>query len=193
MTGAPPPTKSMIARAIGEIIKTVDEHARQVNRRWGFNRLPHLVPVEWTEKFVSQKSKWELACFECAGSLKQSDLDRVRKHGDAMLRAYEALERIAIERGYSPTPPTWWEFELKDGTPVILVRDRAELAQVEPDGRSVQIWSLDEIAEIVAKFPEISRAKDCFPGAEVIQMGTSFKVHDELNDSLDGLPFAVEG
>ncbi|MFA7441681.1 MAG: hypothetical protein WCZ66_12065 [Sphingomonadaceae bacterium] len=190
-TTLPPPTKSMIALTMGEIIKTVDEHARQVNKRWGFNRLPHLVPPDWTERFVSQKRKWELACFECVGSLVPADLERVRRHGEAMIRAYDKLEEIAASAGHASGPPSWWEFELKDGTPVILVRDRAELGQVETSGRAVQIWSLEEIADIIAKFPDISRAKDAFPGAEVIQMRTSAKVHDALNDSLDGLPFAV--
>lgn len=186
---APPPTKQEIICSISAMIMTVDERARDCNRKWGTNRLPHLVPFEWLERFRSQKRKWETACFECAGSPKAEDIDTVRKHGEAMLRAFDRLEDLAVEAGHLPTPPQQWEFELKDGTPVILVRDRAEMGQVDPKGRAAQVWSLEEVADIIAKFPSIVLLKESFPGAEVVQMRTSSVVVGELNDSLEGLPF----
>lgn len=188
MIQQPPPTKHMIVGSMADIIRTVDEHARELNRRWGFNRLPHIVPIEWTERFVSQKRKWELACFECTGDPMPAALDRVRKHGEAMLRAFDKLEELALGAGCSPAPPETWEFELADGTPVTLVRVRAEMSQIEREPQT-QVWALEEIADIVARFPELVAAKHAFPDAEVIQMRTSAKVHDELNDSLAGLPF----
>lgn len=173
------------------MIVTVDERARDVNRRWGHNRLPHLVPFEWLDRFRSQKRKWETACFECAGSPQPEDRDTVRKHGEAMLRAFDKLEEIAVVDGHMPTAPTWWEFELSDGTPVILVRDRHEIGQVDAKGRAVQIWSLEEVAQIVEKFPALlSATKTAFPGAEVIQIKTSPIVTGALDDALADLPFA---
>ena len=185
---APPPLKHETLSAMADIIATVDRHAAEVNRRWGHNRLPHIVPIEWTQRFVSQRDKWNLACWECSGSLDPADLDRVRLHGEAMIRAYDKLASIAVEQGEEQGPATQWEFELADGTPVILVRDRAELAQVDTRGRAAQVWSLDEVASIIAKFPAISRAKECFPGAEVIQMRTDPLIIGALNDSLADLP-----
>jgi FixJ family two-component response regulator len=32
-----------VATEMNNIIRTVTEHANEMNRRWGFNRLPHLV------------------------------------------------------------------------------------------------------------------------------------------------------
>ena len=189
VAGTPPPTKHMLANAMSDIIRTVDEHAKQINKRWGFNLLPHLVPIEWTERFKTQRHKWQLACFECAGSLVPEELDRVRKHGEAMIRAYERLEKEAVAIGHMPTAPVHWEFELQDGTPVILVRDRADLDRVDAKGRQCQIWLLDEIADIVAKFPDIARVKDAFPGAEVIQLGTSAEARKPLNMVLEDAPF----
>lgn len=187
--GAPPPTKHEIVGAISAMIMTVDERARDCNRKWGTNRLPHLVPLDWLERFRSQKRKWETACFECSGSPKPEDIDRVRGHGDAMLRAFDKLEDLAVAGGHLPTPAEQWEFELKDGTPVILVRDRAEMGQIDPKGRAAQVWALEEVADIIAKFPAIVLMKDAFPGAEVVQMRTSPIVVGELNDSLEDLPF----
>ena len=107
-TTAPPPTKQEIVCSITAMISTVDERARDINRKWGMNRLPHLVPFEWLEKFRSQKRKWETACFESAGSPRPDDIDRVRKQGHAMLRAFDKLEALAVEQGHLPTPPDWW-------------------------------------------------------------------------------------
>ena len=188
MKGAPP-TQHTIWLQQRDLIYSVDERARQCNRRWGMNRLPHLVPIEWMEKFKRQKHAWELACFEAAASPKPDDLERVRKQAEAMLRAFDKLEELVIAGGHFPDVVDQWEFELTDGTPVILVRDRAELSMADPKGRTVQIWSLEEIADIVEKFPMLTRAKETFPGAEVIQTRTSKVVVDELNDSLADLPF----
>ena len=186
---APPPTQHELLRSASDIIRTVDEKARDINRRWGHNRLPHLVPIEWMEKFRAQKGKWELACFECVGSPNPIDIDRVRQHGNAMLRAFDKLEQEANALGNYPEPVSWWEFETRDGKTVILVRDRHEMGQVDPKGRSVQIWSLEEVADVIQKFPALALAKDCFPGAEVIPCRTNPVILDELNDSLEGLPF----
>lgn len=184
----PPPTQRMIVGTMAEIIRTVDEHARALNRRWGFNRLPHLVPIEWTERFVAQKRKWEWACFECTGDPRPEALDRVRRHGEAMLRAFDKLEAVARDAGREPMDPAVWDFELTDGTPIRLVHDRAELEQVErPHGG--QVWALEEIASIVARFPEIVSVKHQFPKAEVVQMRTSTRVHDALDDTLSDIPF----
>lgn len=183
----PPPTKNEIATSMGDVIRTVDEHAREMNRRWGFNRLPHIVPIEWTERFKSQKHKWEAACFECCGSMLPDDLERVRRHGEAMIRAYEKLEEIALASGKAPAPPGTWEFELTDGTPIVLVRDRAEMAQAERKG--AQVWCLEEIGEIIKRFPELVLTKDAFPEAELLQLRTSAEVRELVDDCLEAIPW----
>jgi len=185
---APPPTKHMIVGSMADIIRTVDEHARELNRRWGMNRLPHLVPIEWTERFIGQKRKWQSACFECTGSPDPAHLDRVRKHGEAMLRAFDKLEELALASGKSPAPPAVWEFELRDGTSITLVRDRAELAQVERSA-GTQVWSLEEIADILEQYPILSAAKNEFPQAEVVRLSTDRPVIDALDDTLGDIPW----
>lgn len=189
MAMAPPPTPHEIVGTIAAVIRTVDTRAADCNRKWGHNRLPHLVPLDWLHRFRKQKRAWETACFECAGSPKPDDIERINKLGEAMLRAYAKLEALAVEEGYLPTPPATWEFELDDGTPVLLVRDRDEIGQVDPQGRACQIWSLEEVANIIAKFPMIALAKDKFPGAEVVQMRTGPLVRGALDDTLAGMPF----
>jgi hypothetical protein len=188
MTGKPPPMKHEILGAIDQIIRTVDAHAQEMNRRWGHNRLPHVVPIEWTERFVEQKRRWQMACFECVGSLLPADLDRVRVQGDAMLRAYAKLEELALAGGIAPAQPGVWEFELADGQRALLVRTDAEMSQVDRP-RDVRVWSLEEIARIIERFPELVLAKQLFPQAEVIQLRTDRKVRELIDDELSEFPF----
>jgi len=189
--GAPPPTRRQLLNQATDIIKLVDTRAKEVNRRWGHNRLPYLVPLEWMEKFKRQKASWELAAFECTGSPLPADMERMRVQGQAMLRAYDKLEQIATESGRGPRPPEQWEFELKDGTLVILVQDKADMAQVDLHGRFAALWSLEEVAAVIEQFPILSAAKDIFPGAEIMQVevATSRKVKDKLDDELSDIPF----
>ncbi len=81
-----------------------------------------------------------------------------------------------------------WEFETNDGKPIMLVRTRAELSQIQRDPPA-QAWCLEEIGEIISRFPELVVTKDAFPQAEVVQMRTSSLVTDELNDALGEIPF----
>jgi hypothetical protein len=188
--GAPPPTPSELLHAISAIVDAVDERARECNRKWGMNRLPLIVPLEWMERFRDQKNRWQRTVFESAPVPTPDCLASIRKQGEAMLRAFDKLESLAVADGHLPAPPAQWEFELNDGTPVILVRDRAELAQVDPKGRPVAIWSLEEVADIISKFPElVLGTKQAFPGAEIIRTRTDRVVTDALDDAMMEIPF----
>lgn len=184
----PPASKHETLVDIDNIIRTVDAHAREVNLRWGHNRLPHIVSIAWMEKFKAQKYKWELACFECVGSLKPDDLDRVRLHGDAMIRAYAKLEAEALAAGVSPAAPGTWGFELDDGRAIVLVRTRAEMGQVEKSP-ATQVWCLEEIGNIISRFPELVLAKQMFPETEVVQLRTGPAVKKLIDDELSEIPF----
>jgi len=179
---APPPLRHEEVEQCTVIIQAVDRKAREIERKWGIGRLHNLVPVEWAERFASQRKKFSMACF----TLEPAE---VRLHGTAMERAYDKLEEVAVASGHMPSPPAHWEFELDEGQLVILVRDRAEMAQIDLKGRAAQIWSLDEIANVVRKFPMISAAKDNFPGAEVVSIRPERAAKDALDDKLSDIPF----
>lgn len=184
----PPPTKNEVATKIGDIIANVTEHANIMNRRWGFNRLPHIVSIELMQRFKAQQFKWQNACFECIGSCLPADLDRVKKHGEAMIRAFDVMDREALARGQSPTPPGHWEFELANGTPIVLVRTRAEMGNVDREPKA-QVWCLEEIGEIISRFPELVLAKDAFPEMEVIRLVPSEELKELIDDTLEDIPF----
>lgn len=189
MIGAPM-TRNMVLDAMTDLIETVRQHATGMNRKWGHNRLPHVVPLEWTERFRSQKRKWEAACFDCtqAHGAGQDELEAVKAHGEAMLRAYAKLDEIATASGVTAQPPEVWSFELDDGTPIALVRSHAEVGQFKPEP-GAQVWCLDEIGKIVSRFPEIIGLKQHFPEAEVVQLGPSKEVRDAVLAGSDDIPW----
>lgn len=161
---------------VQEILWAVDRRSRELEDKWGVGRLPALVPLEWTERFLSQRRKFSAAC-------QSLDCHETRRHGEAMLRAFDKLEALAIEAGYQPCPPEQWEFEV-DGEAVILVKDIARLHQAETNGRRCMVWSLDEIANVIRAQKLVIEAKLEFQGAEVVMLRPEKPEWAELNDPL---------
>jgi hypothetical protein len=148
--------------ALFSIALATDRKGRDMDEKWGVNRLQTLVPAEWAEKFKRQARNFSLA-------LESKDLDETRKHGASLERAYAKLDEMASAAGYVPGPAEQWEFETVEGL-VILVKDSSRTGQVERNGRACQVWSLDEIASVIRNHPEIVKAKLAFPGAVLESM-----------------------
>lgn len=174
---APPPDKHERLNQIEVVVKAVDRRAREIEELWGLGRLPSLVPHELAERFRNQQRKFSSAVWAY-------EPDDVRKHGDAMLRAYARLEEVAAAAGAEPKPVEQWEFETDDGL-VVLVKDMADTGRAQLHGRKGQVWSLDEIINIVRAHPVLVAAKQCFPGATV----ESIRPPLEVREFDDDLPF----
>lgn len=167
---------------VDAILAAVDRKGRVMDEKWGVGRLPTLVGAEWAERFASQKRKFSEALWRW-------DVAETRKHGEAMLRAYDKLDALAEASGAQHGPSEQWEFMAGDEL-VILVRDRSRVGQVDTNGRRAQVWSLDEIASVIRAHPVLAAAKDAFPGAEVVSVRPAYDFKNALDDSLEGLPFA---
>jgi hypothetical protein len=180
MKGAPPTRHSQISD-MQVIINCVDQRGREMDERWGFGRLPMLVPIEWAERFHAQHKLFNAAVWEF-------DLKLVRQHGEAMLRAYDKLDQLAREAKGEPLTAEQWEFETEQGL-VILVRDLRDTGRAQRHGREAQVWALDEIANVIRCHPILAAAKDAFPGAQVISVRPNKKTLQELDDELSDIPF----
>ncbi len=180
MKGAPP-TRHAVIEQMQVIIHRVDQRGRELDQRWGIGRLPMLVPIEWAERFHAQHKLFNTAVWEF-------ELPLVRQHGEAMLRAYDMLDQLACEAKGEPLPVDQWEFETPDGL-VVLVRDIRDTGRVILGGRQAQIWSLDEIANVIRVHPVLAAAKLAFPGAVVESVRPSRTTLEELNDELFEVPF----
>ena len=180
MIGAPPTAHESLAK-IDTVVRAVDQKGREMDQRWGIGRLTAIVPIEWAERFRNQRGKFSAAVWEY-------NPDDVTKHGEAMLRAYAKLDELAVASGASTAPPEQWEFMMGDEM-VVLVRDLADAGRVDLQGRKAQVWSLDEIANVIQAHPVIAAAKDAFPGATVESVRPAKVARDRLDDDLASLPF----
>lgn len=151
-------------------IQGVDHTVREAELRWGVDRLPLLVDAELRAKFNRQVVRWRAAIEAAweADVLTRDLLDAATAKASAMQRAYAALDAAASEAGHRPLSADVWEARLHDGTVAVIVRTLAEASAVVADGRALNVYSLDEIANIIdALPPALARAKIVFPGSTI--------------------------
>ena len=163
------------------MIEAVDEIGRSMDDKWGVGRLPRLVDPITAARFARQVHKFGLACWG-------DELGDVAAHAPAMVRAYQVLDHMAEVAGHRPTPPEQWEFETAEGQ-VILVRHSGDIARAQTHGRACQIWSLEEVATLVALHQLLVSVKTHFPGAAIVRTRPGNDVVQAMDDDLASLPF----
>lgn len=149
----------------------VDETAREMEAKWGIERLPTLVDAQLRAKFNRQVLSWQTALEEAwsAQFLTANMLEAVSLKAAAMQRAWGALDAAAAEAGHRPIAPWVWEVPLQDGTVAAIVQTTAEAGKVIADGRHLVVYTLAEIANVIDALPTtIIQAKTLFPGAKVM-------------------------
>ena len=162
-------------------IDEVDLVARDMEARWGADRLRLMVDAELRAKFDSQRHKLDQAIW-------YGSLDDVRTEARRMIKAWKVLDAKATEMGRERLKPTVWEIPLPNGTVAALVRYNEDVKDVSADSRWVQIYTMDEIGRLIAGFPEIVKAKEIWKGAEITAVRTNiFNNTNALGLSMDDL------
>lgn len=186
MKGAPSGKKGFLRPVdldvLEAITNSVEEAGKAMDHKWGLGRLPIIVPIEWAERFANARRKF-------SDALWAYDVDAARKFGEALVRGFDKLDEVASGLRMEPGKPDQWEFMVGDKL-VILVQDRARMAQADTQGRRADVWSLDEVRAILEAHQGLMAVKDAFPGAVVEEVSPARKVRQALNDNLDGIPFA---
>ena len=154
-------TESSDALAIKSVIDGVDHVAVEMENKWGVGRLRLLVEDDMRERFDRQAVLFNEAVFT-------NDANAVRRHGEGMRKAWQALDKYASDCRFCRIDPTIWEVNGPDGV-IAVVRTNPEAYCVVREGRAVEVWTLDEVARVItAHRKTIGEAKRVFPGAEVI-------------------------
>lgn len=159
-------------------LQPVDQTARQMEDKWGVDRLPTLVSVETAAKFGSAKAKLDAAIF-------QNDVDEVTKRAGVMQKGWIALDKEATERGHAPVEPQAWTWRDDDDKPHAFVRDVAEAHAYGKAHPGVAVWTMAEVIRVAANFDDLSKnivsgTKVAFPGAEVSAIKSKKLVADEI-------------
>ena len=161
-----------------------DQTAAEMEAKWGVDRLRLLVDPKLREKFDRQRYLFNQAIWH-------GELEQVRTEANRMVNAWLALDRAATAAGKLPLNPQVWEIPVSDPAlsddptraayVLAIVPDDATAHHVVSEGRKVVVYTLEEIARLLALYPDIARAKAVFPGATVTAVRRS------VNDPLDSI------
>ncbi len=145
-----------------EAITTLDLVALEMERKWGAGRLRLLVGSELRAKFDRQRAKVDDA-------IRGTEVADVVRESGRMVAAWRALDREAENIDASRSNLAVWEVSLPDGRVAAIVQDStvAGLVASQTQGRHVLVFTLEEIALLLANFPSLWSVKTEFPGATV--------------------------
>jgi hypothetical protein len=152
--------------------------AIEMERRWGAGRLRLLVSPELREKFDRQRYLFNAAIWH-------GDLEAVRRESERMVKAWRALDKAADAAAQMPLLPLVWEVALADGTVAAIVPDAANAKRVLVEGRQLVVYTLEEIGRMLENYQQVTKVKEAFPGAQVVQIRQS--IQDPLDAIRDGV------
>lgn len=142
-----------------------DDEVNRLERKWGIDRLPWLVPIELRDRFYEQLDKLNAAIDKCEG---------VDHEVEVTLRGCAAIERAAIEGGAQPLTGEYIEGRMPDGTVLAITRNGYEAGKVKQDNREMKVFTVDEVGVVLEKWLKenkaktlVDEAKNVFPGAVV--------------------------
>jgi hypothetical protein len=148
--------------AAQSILDGLDARAREMELKWGIDRLRLLVDDDLRIRFDRQQRQLDDAII--AG-----DEEAICTHAAALRRGWAALDAAATAAGAEPLHPLVWECVLPDsGEVVSIVRTEAEAHHVCRDGET---WTLAEIGRLIEQLGKgVRQIKDLYPGATVAEV-----------------------
>jgi len=169
-----------------------DQTAAEMDAKWGVDRLRLLVGPELREKFDRQRYLLNQAIWH-------DELEGVRRESMRMVKAWLALDKVADAAGKERLAPCVWEVAVDGADGQIssyvaaIVPDNVHAHRVVAEGRKVVVFTLDEIARLLAVMPAVAKAKQAFPGASVTASRRSIDDPllsiDDSSRALDELDF----
>jgi hypothetical protein len=155
------------------IVGKVDALALAMERKWGRGVLPGIAGGLLAAKFESQAAKFDAAVASGISG------DAVR-HGEAMVRAWNAVEQAALNIGKRPRPVAAFSADLPCGGTLHIVEAQEDVARITD--RGAVVMSVAEVASLLSR-DELGRlvvgVKKVFD-AEVKKPPADFTVGDDL-------------
>lgn len=154
-----------------------DTAARDMERKWGINRLEGLVSPETAARYGSALGKLNAA-------LDANDPAEVAVRVAVCIRGMAAMDAEATAAGHQPITPDAIEIEV-DGVTCAVLRDDAAWPAYHATRPGVRTYSLREVANALAAYGQtVGAIKDAFPGATVVAVRKPTPLESELNDTI---------
>jgi len=167
-------------------VDEMDVVARDMERKWGVDRLRLLVGPDLREKFDRQRYKVNHA-------METGGIEDVRRECSRMVKAWQACDRAAHDAGHRRLSPEVWEIGLADGSVLALCRSTDDAQAYQPDGRQVVVWTLEEVAAMIDGQHFVQSVKRTFPGAAVLAARSTIadplRAVDAVDPLDDPIPF----
>jgi len=159
-----------------------DKAVREMDKRWGVDRLPELVSVE-------SAAKWGKAVAGLNGAIDAQDPDKVKFWVEVCLRGLTAMDAEAVALGRPVSDPMIWEHEF-EGTVYGIIEDGREWPAAYAKRPGIAIHSMREVAVALHAHRNglVDAIKLSFPGAEVKAVR---RPQAELEDDFDFLSDGV--
>ena len=165
----------------------LDELAATMERKWGVDRLPRLVSRQTADKFAAAQARYR---DETEGYCTD---DRRNVLEGMMERAWAALDAEASARGCFPLPPACYSVKV-DGHIVEIAQDQKHATVLiwwaRNEGRTVAVWTLEEVATVLRLHGIAHKAKEVWPGALVTTPPAEMRAGKRKADfTPDEIPF----
>jgi hypothetical protein len=141
-----------------------DAAVREMDRKWGVDRLPELVSVE-------SAAKWGRAMAGLNGAIDAHDPDKVKFWVEVCLRGLASMDAEAVTLGRPVSDPMIWEHEY-EGKVYGIIADGREWPAAYAKRPGIAIHTMREVAVALHEHRNglVNAVKLAFPGAEVKQV-----------------------
>lgn len=154
-----------------------DTAARDMERKWGINRLEGLVSPETAARYGSALGKLNAA-------IEAGDPAEVAVRVGVCIRGLSAMDKEATAAGHQPIPPAAQEIEV-DGTLFAVLWDGNAWPVYAALRPGVRTYTPREVANALAAYGQtVAAIKDAFPGAQVSAVRKPTPLEAELDDNI---------
>lgn len=168
---APLGSASADEQAIHHALKPLDKVARDMEAKWGVDRLPELVTPEMAAKFGGALGRLNAV-------IDAGNVEAVQTAAANLIRGWQALDAAATQAGHQPPTPDAWPVRIGDDArspPAWIAKDPAAAHAVNALKGPVAVYTLNEVGRLIAlalgsAAPAVGEAKRLFPGATVARI-----------------------
>lgn len=157
-----------------------DNAVREMEKRWGIDRLPELVSIETAQKYGFSVGKLNDA-------IRAQDAELTAQWAAVCIRGLHAMNDEAEAAGKPKSRPDMLEFQLDDFHFAILP-DKDWWPEVRKQRPDLTLFSLREVAIALiaarADNPVIAAAKAAFPKAEITKIDAKLHRATKIDDEI---------
>lgn len=153
-------------KIVDMLLSPLNRVAKELEEKWGLDRLPGLVNEDLTERFAAAAQK-------LGDAIATKDQGRIKERAEIMRRGWIKLDTEAEAAGHEPwQQPDVWEGQRPDGKTFLLSKDKSTAIQAGRE-KGLGVWTLDEIGRLLEHFDKdgfTQAMKEEFPGSELVSI-----------------------